>query len=552
MSSARLKNKYVLVIGLLFLLSLYIAVTRVYQVDEAQNIYESWLMGTGRSGHYDLYAPIYLFALQFVTRLGSSAEAMYLSARLVWVVVFWSILVLIARCAVSSWKEERFWKALAIAGFTAPIWTYGLEVRHDGPALILMLAIWLLVNPRRALWRYGHLLAGGLLALLFFCSTKHILYVAPLFLLVLFVPHPLDSSSTLRRWLHTGLGLLAGLGLFLVLHLAEGSLGQVLREFRALYSGVGGADRFGPWALFKTVIQQSPMVLLLAALPGFLLDKDTFRGWIRNAWTNGFAELLFMASVFLGVLLNPVPFPYNSLPLVGVALAVGLPPFLRWLGDQAPRSPGYAIGHGAILFALCLPWTIQIARLLEMDNGRQVQLMDLAERFTGPQDRVFDAAGLVPGRDSIHPTWFIHLGNARAIHEDPARKIETLVRANPPAVLIPTYRMSYLDSEAQAFLQEHYLPLAEDFWVLGNSLPTPGGDWECLLPGRYWVAVEKGGVSIDGQPAQTGAHDFLKGIHLIAVPAGSGATILWLGPNLMVPPSAGKGSPGVFPIPIQM
>ncbi|HXC16178.1 MAG TPA: hypothetical protein VNV60_01920 [Holophagaceae bacterium] len=552
MTADHLKKKYVLVIGLLLILSLYVAATRVYQVDEAQNIYESWLMGTGRSGHYDLYAPIYLFALQFVTRLGSSAEAMYLSARLVWVATFWSILVLIARCTGSSWKEERFWKALVIAGFTAPIWTYGLEVRHDGPALILMLAIWLLVNPRKALWRYGHLLAGSLLAVLFFCSSKHILYVAPLFLLVLFVPHPLDSTSRSRRMLHTGLGLLGGLVLFVTLHLAEGSLGQVLREFRALYSGVGGAERFGPWALFKTVIQQSPLVLLFGALPFLLLGRDSLRGWIRNAWTNGVAELIFMGSVLLGVLLNPVPFPYNSLPLAGIALATGLPAFLRWLEDQAPRSPGWAIGHGAILFALCLPWTVQFARLLEMDNGRQVELMNLAERFTGPGDRVFDAAGLVPGRDSLQPTWFVHLGNAQALQSDPARKIETLVRANPPAVLIPTYRMSYLDADAQSFLEGHYFPLAEDFWVLGKSQPAPGGEWECLLSGHYWVGVGQGGASIDGQPMETGAHDFVKGSHSISAPAGSGATILWLGPNLSAPPSLGKGSPGVFPIPIQM
>jgi hypothetical protein len=340
--------------------------------------------------------------------------------------------------------------------------------------------------------------------------------------------------------------------IFLILHLAEGSLGQVLREFRALYSGVGGVDRFGPWVLLKTVIQQSPLVLLLAALPFFLLRRDSFRGWIRNAWINGFAEVLFLASVLLGILLNPVPFPYNSLPLVGIGLAIGLPPFLCWLEDQAPHSPGHAIGNGAILFALCLPWTVQIERLLEADNGRQVELMNLAERFTGPKDRVFDAAGLVPGRDSLQPTWFVHLGNARALQTDPARKVETLVRANPPAVLIPTYRMSYLDTEAQTFFRGHYLPLAEDFWVLGKSQPAPGGEWECLLSGRYWVAVEKGGASIDGQPAQTGPRDFLKGMHVLAAPAGSGATILWLGPNLAAPSSAGSGSPGVFPIPIQM
>src|SRR5690242_9547458 len=139
MLADRRSNRYVLLIGILFLLSLYIAATRIYQVDEAENIYASWLLGSGKFGSYDLYAPIYLFALQFVTRLGGTAETMYLYARLVWVAVFWAILVLIALGVSLDWKEKRFWKALAIAGFAAPIWTYGLEVRHDGPALVLLL-----------------------------------------------------------------------------------------------------------------------------------------------------------------------------------------------------------------------------------------------------------------------------------------------------------------------------------------------------------------------------------------------------------------------------
>lgn len=555
MLADRLKNKYVLLVGLLFLLSLYIAVTRIYQVDEAENVYASWLLGSGRYGSYDLYTPIYLFGLQFITRLGGSAESMYLSARLVWVPVFWAILVLIALCTGSTWKEERFWKALAIAGFTAPIWTYGLEVRHDGPALVLMLGIWLLVNPRRKEPRAGHFFVGGLFALVYFCSAKHIVYLAPLVLLALLVPHPLGSSSGPRRWIHISLGAVSGISLFVLLHLAKGSLGKVLAEYRYFLVTAVHMDRFAPWALFRTIIQQSPFVIGLAILPAFLIRRDRLKTLMVNAWSNGVAELIFMGSVLFGVLLNPTPFPYNSLPFTAVALAVGLPPFLLWLEEQAPGNPGYAIGISLLLCTLCLPWTIQIQRLLEADNDRQVELMSLAEHFTSPGDRVFDAAGLVPGRESIQPTWYVTLGNAPHLRTDPARRYETLFRAHTPAVLIPTYRMGYLDADTQAFLKGHYVPLAEDFWVLGGVYPGPGGSWECLLQGRYWVsmpAADGSSLLIDGVPVQLGAHEFPKGIHAVSTPPGARAIIFWLGPKLSEPPLVGAGRPGVFPIPIQM
>ena len=551
----RLKNKYVLLVGALFLLSLYIAVTRVYQVDEAENVYASWLLGSGKFGNYDLYAPIYLFGLQFLTRLGGSAESMYLSARLAWVAVFWGILSLIALCASPNWKQERFWKALVIAGFAAPIWTYGLEVRHDGPALVLVLGIWLLVNPRRAVSRLAYFFVGAFFVLAYLCAAKDIVYATPLVLLVLLVPHPLGPPSASRRWIHATLGFLAGVALFLLLHLSKGSLGQILGEYRSFFSGVVHADRFGPWPLFKTVIQQSPFVLALGMFPAFLFRRGRIQDLFREAWSNGMAELVFMGSVFFGILINPTPFPYNALPFMAVALAVGLPSFLDWLEQQPPRTPGHAIGYGMLFCTLCLPWTFQIGRLLTADNGRQVELMNLAERFTSPEDRVFDAAGLVPGRGSIEPTWYITFGNAPVFLADPARRYETLFRAHPPAVLIPTYRMSYLDAEAQTFLKGHYVALAGDFWVLGGRCSGPGNTWECLLGGRYWITMEApdgSGPMVDGQPVQAGPHSFTKGMHTVSTPPGTRAVLFWLGPNLAAPPRIGEGTPGVFPIPIQM
>ena len=555
MQSDRLKNKYLLVAAILLLLSVYIAATRVYQVDEAENVYSSWLLASGKFGNYDLYAPIYLFGLQFLTRLSGSAEGMFLSARLVWVAVFWAILILIALCVSADWKGKRFWRALTIAGFSAPLWTYGLEVRHDGPALVLLLAIWLVLHPRRAHQRGGYFLVGSLFALVYFCAAKDIVYAAPLVLLALLIPHPHGSPSASRRWIQATSGLLSSIALFILLHLSKGTLGQVLKEYQSFLAGVVHTDRFAPWALLRAVTQQSPFILVLAILPILTLRKDRVRDHLKNAWSNGVAELVFIGSIFFGLLINPTPFPYNALPFTAVALAVGLPPFLQWLEQQSPRTPGYAIGHGLLVCTLGVPWTIQIGHLLEMDNDRQVELMNLAERFTSPEDRVFDAAGLVPGRGSIQPTWYITFGNAPLFLEDPDRQYESLFRAHPPAVLIPTYRFSYLDAGTQAFLKTHYTPLAGDFWVLGGIYAGAENSWDCILSGRYWVVVDpQGGSSpmVDGQPVQAGVRTFSQGAHAVSTSPGSHVAIFWLGPNLAAPPHIREGAPGVFPIPIQM
>ena len=553
MQSNRMKNKHLLVAAVLLLLSFYIAATRIYQVDEAENVYASWLLSSGRYGNYDLYAPIYLFGLQFLTRLCGSAEAMFLSARLAWVAVFWAILVLIALCVSADWRGKRFWMALGIAGICAPLWTYGLEVRHDGPALVFLLAMWLVLHPRRTALKGRYFLVGGLFALVYFCAAKDVVYAAPLALLALLFPHQQGSPSAFRRWGQAASGLTAGVALFILLHLGKGTLGQILHEYRSFFGGVVHVDRFAPWPLLKAIVRQSPFSLVLAILPFLMRRKDS--GRLSDVWSNGIAELVFMGAVLFGLLLNPTPFPYNALPFTATALAVGLPPFLAWLEEQAPRTAGHAIGKGLIFCTLFLPWTIQVVHLLEADNDRQIELMNLAEKFTSPEDRVFDAAGLVPGRGSIQPTWYITFGNAPLFAEDPNRRYETLFRAHPPAVLIPTYRFNYLDAETQAFLKAHYTPLAGDFWVLGGSYAGDGNSWDCLLSGRYWVAADSNGGPgplLDGQPVQYGAHVFSRGVHTVSAPSGTHVVVMWLGPTLSSPPSIREGTPGVFPIPIQM
>ena len=53
-----------LVLGASFLiLAAFVAWNRVFQVDEAQNVYGLWLLGSRKFSTYDFYAPPHLFLL---------------------------------------------------------------------------------------------------------------------------------------------------------------------------------------------------------------------------------------------------------------------------------------------------------------------------------------------------------------------------------------------------------------------------------------------------------------------------------------------------------
>ena len=124
-----------------------------------------------------------------------------------------------------------------------------------------------------------------------------------------------------------------------------------------------------------------------------------------------------------------------------------------------------------------------------------------------------------------------------------------LLRQTPAPVLIRNYRSDWLPEPDQRFIAEHYIPLADDFLVLGQVLPAGGGTYEVLHAGRYRVYGMAGGglrqlseATVDNQPAGELPVELAVGSHEIHCPPDIRPVVLWVGPNLHDVPNLGDGN----------
>lgn len=542
------------VLGASFLiLAGFVAWNRVFQVDEAQNVYGLWLLASHKFSAYDFYAPPYLFLFRPLLWFSDTASALFLSVRMVWLTVFAALGWLVLRASGIRQDDPLFTPAVAAVGLTAPLWTYGLEIRHEGPGLLALLGCWTLLAPFDGRpRRFAYLLVGALSGFVLLNSVKHVLFLAPLLLLALVLPHPAYSArSRFRLLADLAGGFAAGVAVLLVLYAWYGSAGIVVRSYFAFFQGVSEVARTQPRVLAEVLLYQTPLLVgLLLWRAGDFVARSRWTQ-LSDVWRNGSAQWIWMGSVVLGTLANPVAFPYNSLALVAVGWVLVLRPSLDFFLGETRSRRRRSLGWSLLVLGLGLPWVLQLLTLLGWTNHRQLQLMEAAAALTDPAtDRVFDAVGLVPGREAVAPTWFIHLMNAPSLRKAGPNSLHARFVEHPPAVVIPSYRMNYLDHDTLKFILENYLPLAPDLLVPGAQLDDRDGSWTCILAGRYWVSgVESGSLRCDGAAVAPGASEFSSGDHSCTVSPGTRAKLAWLGPSLVRPPELGRPLDSLFPSP---
>jgi hypothetical protein len=133
--------------------------------------------------------------------------------------------------------------------------------------------------------------------------------------------------------------------------------------------------------------------------------------------------------------------------------------------------------------------------------------MSLAEDLTDPgKDRVYDAVGMVPTRPSSTYAWFIHSFSVESMRNKPGQRPREFLAERPAAVFIPNYRTDWLSHEDFAFFSRRYVPVSDDFWVLGAVLAPGGGAFEIFHPGRYRISSLQGSDLLGTYPpAPSGA-----------------------------------------------
>jgi len=342
------------------------------------------------------------------------------------------------------------------------------------------------------------------------------------------------------------MGGLAATALCIGIHLITGTWPLYLSNFAALGKAAVETQRSSSWYTLYRVWQQSP--LLVMALPFAL--AVSIRNLLRREWVGRDSlapEAGLLALAVAALIVNPTPYPYNLVLVVPQAAIL----LLRLSPRVTKLWQANAAWKGAFMILVVMhtaTWLDPTLRHLSMSNARQMQLMTTAEEMTDPQvHAVFDGSGLVPTRRPPGYHWHIHGFSIQFYRDGSFGRIRDQLAEGRTPVVIPNYRTRWLPVEDQRFIEQHYMPLAGDYWVAGTTIDS-AIQWECIVPGRYFVASDRAGatVTFDGQPVKPGVLTLARGTHRLASTAGR-SIVVWLGPRLAKPPAMGAGDwRGVF------
>jgi hypothetical protein len=258
--------------------------------------------------------------------------------------------------------------------------------------------------------------------------------------------------------------------------------------------------------------------------------------------TDGVAEALLLIVAVAAFAVNPTPFPYNLLLLVPFAYLLVARVLLASIALIRTRRRAVAWMTGVVVVTHGVTFAHASARHLTLDNSRQQALMALAESMTDPErDRVYDASGLVVTRRATQRWWYLHSLNMPAYGTAEFPRLSAALALRPAAVILRSYRTDWLPVDDALFINTHYVPIADDFWVLG-TVTSERRSWDCLQGGRYWLQPSGTtgripDVRLDGVEVHPGVLTLATGPHELVVRAGDSVALVWIGPRLQALPS---------------
>ena len=515
---------------------------RIYQVDEAQNIYMMRVLGAHQTAAYFCNPLLWMLGpLAWLAAAADTSATLFFQMRLVFLVVFFGNITLLALATGEDLRSERGLAALLGAATLAPLWDYGFEVRHDNLMLMGLLLMWWMdrVRPRGSV---SYFALGLIPVLLAFVTFKSFVFALPLSLAFVFFPPPghIVGVRNLRLSWASGVGVGA-----LVVALAYGLAGVPPAFLAGVRNGIQISDQgssFGPWLALSRIPGQAPLVLAFA-FGGLIITWQTLRTDGRTAlsWGGWIPDAFLCLWAFLVILINPTPYPYNLVTLIPFAYLLAFRSLSTWL-DAAPGMK--AITIAVVIFTHLVPFGTVTWRHLDFSNGRQELLMQTAERLTDPaMDPVFDGIGMVPLRPAVGYHWYLHSLSFRSFAAGQRPLVSTMLTQQPAPVIIRSYRTDWLPASEQTFIQNRYISLADDFLVLGKVLPSGGGVYQVVRDGHYAVLGLHDGVLIplqegwvNGAPLSEDPIRLQVGFLDIRCKGSVQPVVAWVGPTLKMLP----------------
>jgi hypothetical protein len=539
--------------------SFHLAAMRIFQVDECCNIQVAHFVATGQAKSIPGSVDMFQFLLSWLGHGATRSIDLFLSARCLMLLVFWANICLLTVATGARLYSARGLVTLAAAATLAPLWDYGFEIRHDNVVLAGLLIMWcvLRVYPQG---RQSYFILGALCLGLPFFAIKSVAYVLPLTLAAVVFPPPGHGRRRTELMLSWLAGALVMSVLVLLANVVTGQVGSLVHAGRSASQLATGTNRFGPGLALGRLLTQTPLLLALAGAGLIATGADVVRrGRAALNWDGSLPEALLLAVALAALIVNPTPYPYNLLHVVPYAFLLAFRRLPELLQEIRSSPKLITAAAGIVICTHLVPFWLVTRRHLDMPNWRQEQLMALAENLTDPaKDPVYDAIGMIPTRPIVSMLGFLHGTQMQAFNESTGLRWQQLLAARPPAVLIPSYRTDWLPQAERAFITNRYVPLADDFWVLGKVLPQGGGEFEIVLPGRYRISSlagsDLGGTYPSGleglaTPEQKGelaatldnlnltnqTVQLSTGRHAISCPSNCQPAVVWVGPNLPRP-----------------
>jgi len=545
--------------GLAFLVwfSFHLASIRILQVDECGNVFVARYLAQGEAGKLGGSIDLFQYLLSLLAHGPARSMDLFINARFLMLEIFWLNVVLLTVATGEKIFSLRGLLAFAGAATLAPIWDYGFEARHDNLVLSGVLLTWCIARSSAKLGLQSFFIAGAVAVISQFLASKSFVYTLPIAASLLVFPPP---SAKLPRW-KLGLAWAVGaLTLFVVLFLLYRSAGLwqgYLAGGRDMSAVATGNNRFAPWSTLARLLSQTPLLLgvLCAAAFGAIAELGR-RGRGALIWEGYLPEAgLFMVAL-VALFVNPTPYAYNLLHLVPYAFLLAWRYGASLLKNSSSFQAILPTVVSVVVFAHLVPFTIATQRHTEWLNYRQERVMHLAEDLTDPQtDPVYDAIGMLITRPFVDRRAFLHGLLINNFLKRSGLRLRDMLAANPPAVVIPSYRTDWLPEEDHTFIRDRYVSFADDFWVLGKVLPVGGDTFEVFHTGRYRISTLKGSDldgtyplglkglatpedpgtlsgTLDGEPLSSRPVQLSVGMHHLQCAPDCQPAVVWMGPHL--------------------
>ena len=471
-------------VGVPFLLRLWLLETRGLNPDELEHLHWSWCVGTGLipyRDYFDHHTPwLHFFLSRFfsfyeVERIGDDAIAFILMARR-WMWLFTGAVLTLTFCLAKTWRDRRTGLvATLLLSNTAFFLSKTLEIRPAVPAAGLLVGAILLalVAVRRAIahtpgagWRF---LASGLSLGAATMFTQKILFVGPGFALVT-LWFLLDARLPLSRGERFRLAGLQVFGYVLPVAMTLGYFAWNGAAWHFIDSNLIVNARWsglGAWGFLVVLVRQDAIFVLLAAV-GFLIQApatfrfesvergepvlalSTFSLWATLPLHTGMSYQHFL-------LILPITSLYAAWALVAL-VDHGVDRFGKALSRVPSRNAILAL----LLLSLSIVPLIRFRATFDRGNWATLQAIRYVLRNTAPWETTLDG---FTGLGLFRPQAFFHhfqhphafLLQTKEEHEKMLEALET-GRALPKLIFWSHYLRDAVTPEIKTFLDEHYVP----------------------------------------------------------------------------------------------